>query len=171
MRSRAAEPSQGDRHHGDALIMVDASSTTHPEATPLHTAIVCRQPLRIYASPRSEPDHPWASFEDLASLAEWDEDAQEERWSEIRHQLPEMAHETLDGTRLIAQPMVGGLFMAWLRMGCEPAQELLDEWEEAWTEVFAAQFAHLPRPEWLAVMRAANLQNVPICRTFRWCRA
>ncbi|RYF03520.1 MAG: hypothetical protein EOO40_12130 [Deltaproteobacteria bacterium] len=64
-----------------------------------------------------------------------------------------------DGTRLIAQAMVGGLFMAWVKLGCEPAQGLLDEWEEAWTETFAAQFAHLPRPEWLKVVQMAGLQN------------
>lgn len=80
----------------------------------------------------------------------------------MRRQLPEMVHELPDGTRLIAQPMVGGLFMAWLEMGCEPAEALLDEWEDAWTEAFATQFAHLPRPEWLKVVQAARLQNVPM---------
>lgn len=127
--------------------------------TLLRTIQLAGYPLRIYASPRSEPDHPWASFDDLAALAEWDEDAQEERWSELRHQLPKMAHEMQDGTRLIAQPMVGGLFMAWLQMGCEPAQGLLDEWEEAWTETFAAQFAHPPRPStwlWAQAMPSAS---------------
>ncbi|MGI4795012.1 MAG: multicopper oxidase domain-containing protein [Janthinobacterium lividum] len=138
-----------------------------PEMTGLHWhGIILPNPidgvLRIYASPRSEPDQPWASLEDLAALAEWNEDARKRRWSEIHHQLPELAHEMPDGTRLIAQSMVGGLFMAWLQLGCEPAQALLDEWEKAWTEAFAAQFAHLPRPEWLAVMRTANLRNVPI---------
>jgi len=67
----------------------------------------------------------------LAALAGWDEDAQEERWSEMGCQLPEMAREMPDGTRLIPQAMVRGLFMAWLEMGCGPAQTLLDEWENA----------------------------------------
>ena len=103
-----------------------------------------------------------ASFDDLAALAGWGEDVQEERWSDINCQLPEMAREMLDGTRLIAQPMVGGPFMAWIQLGCEPAQALLDEWENAWTDVFAAQLAHLPRPEWLKVVQMAGLKNAPM---------
>jgi len=126
---------------------------------PLRTIQLAGHPLRVYVSPLTMPDHPWTSFADLAALAEWGDDAQEERWSQMRHQLPEMEHETSDGTRLIAQPMVGGLFMAWLQMGCEPAQALLDDWESAWTETFSAQFAHLPRPEWLQVVREAGLRN------------
>lgn len=129
--------------------------------TLLRTVQIGAFPLRIYASPRLEPDHPWASFDDLAALAGWDEDAQEERWSKVGCQLPEMAREMLGGTRLIAQPMVGGLFMAWIQLGCELAQALLDEWENAWTEAFAAQFAHLSRPEWLQVVREAGLRNIP----------
>lgn len=90
-----------------------------------------------------------ASFDDLASLAEWDEGVRRERWGQIRRQLPEMVHKVPDGTLLVAEPIVGGLFLAWVRLGYGNAQALLDEWQNAWSTVFVAQFAHLSRPEWL----------------------
>lgn len=116
----------------------------------------------MYGSRRPEPDHPWAWFDDLASLAEWDEDVRRERWGQIRRPLPDMVHEAPDGTFLVVEPMVGGLFLAWMRLGYGNAQALLDEWQNAWSTVFVVQFAHLSRTERLQAVQAAELQNVPM---------
>ena len=126
--------------------------------TLLRTITLAGHPLRIYASPLPVPDHPWASFDDLAALAEFDRD----EWAtKLRADVPDMLHTAPDGTLLLAEPMVGGMFQAWVWMGYEAAQELLDDWTAAWSELFAASCAHLSRDEWLAVVREAGLRNVP----------
>ena len=98
-------------------------------AQPLCTVTVGRRPpaaspVRLAAIGTR---HPWASFDDLASMAEWDEDTRQDRWNHMHRGVPDMVHETPDGTLLIAAPMVGGVFQAWVWIGCEAAQTLLED--------------------------------------------
>lgn len=128
---------------------------------PLRTIHLASFPLRIYASPLKVPDHPWASFDDLAALANMDS-LDCDRWmNTMRRDVPDMVHVAQDGTRLVAEPMVGGLFFAWVQMGADRAQELLDAWTDAWSLVFVDQWGHLPRAEWLRVVNEAGLRNTP----------
>jgi len=121
-------------------------------------------PLRIYASPLTVPDHPWASFHDLMALAEMDE-LDQPRWlDKLRQELPDMVHDLPDGTVILAEPMVGGMFMALDMMGLEDMQDMRDEWTEAWMEVFAIQLTKLPGDTWQQAVCEAELRNVPNVR-------
>ena len=91
--------------------------------TPLRTIHLAGYPLRIYASPLTVPDHPWASFHDLMTLAEMDE-VDQPRWlDKLRQELPDMVHDLPDGTVIVAEPMVGGVFQALDMMGLEDMQD------------------------------------------------
>lgn len=128
---------------------------------PLRTIQLGSYFLRIYASPLSIPDHPWASFEDLGTLAEM-AGIDQGRWlAGLRQGFPDMLHDLPGGTIIIAEPLVGGLFHGWVMMGHEGAQALLDAWTTAWIAIFTEQFMHLPRPEWLKVRRMAELRSIP----------
>ncbi|MGI4801110.1 MAG: hypothetical protein ACRYF2_26510 [Janthinobacterium lividum] len=132
--------------------------------TPLRTIQLAGYPLRIYASPLTVPDHPWASFHDLMTLAEMDE-VDQPRWlDKLRQELPEMVHDLPDGTVIVAEPMVGGMFQALDMMGLEDMQEMRDEWTEAWMELFAIQLAEMPGDTWEQAAREAELRNVPNMR-------
>lgn len=127
----------------------------------LRTIYLDGYPLRIYASPLTVPDHPWASFRDLMTLAEMDEIDQPRWLNKLRQELPEMVHDLPDGTLILAEPMVGGMFLALDMMGLDDMQEALDAWTEAWMEVFAIQLARLPGDTWRQAVREAELRNVP----------
>ena len=130
--------------------------------TPLRTVHLVGYPLRIYASPLTVPDHPWASFHDLMTLAEMDE-ADQPRWlDKLREELPDMVHDLPDGTVILAEPMVGGMFTALDMMGLEDMQEAHDDWTEAWMEVFAIQLAGLPGGTWRQAVCEAELRNATI---------
>ena len=132
--------------------------------TPLRTIQLAGYPLRIYASPLTVPDHPWASFHDLMTLAEMDE-VDHPRWlDKLRQELPDMVHDLPDGTVIVAEPMVGGMFQALDMMGLEDMQEMRDEWTEAWMELFAIQLAEMPGDTWEQAVREAELRNVPNMR-------
>jgi len=132
--------------------------------TPLRTIQLAGYPLRIYASPLTVPDHPWASFHDLMTLAEMDE-VDQPRWlDKLRQELPDMVHDLPDGTVIVAEPMVGGMFQALDMMGLEDMQEMRDEWTEAWMELFAIQLAEMPGDTWEQAVREAELRNVPNMR-------
>jgi len=132
--------------------------------TPLHTIQLAGYPLRIYASPLTVPDHPWASFHDLMTLAGMDE-VDQPRWlGKLRQELPDMVHDLADGTVIMAEPMVGGMFLALDMMGLEDMQEMRDEWTEAWMELFAIQLAEMPGDMWKQAVREAELRNVPNMR-------
>jgi len=121
-------------------------------------------PLRIYASPLTVPDHPWASFHDLMTLAEMDE-ADQPRWlDKLRQELPDMVHDLPDGTVILAEPMVGGMFLALDAKGLDDMQDLLEGWTEAWMELFALQLAKMPGDTWEQAVCEAELRNVPNVR-------
>ena len=121
-------------------------------------------PLRIYASPLTVPDHPWASFHDLMTLAEMDE-ADQPRWlDKLRQELPDMVHSLPDGTVILAEPMVGGMFLAFDMMGMDDMLHMRDEWTEAWMELFAIQLSEIPGDAWQQAVREAELRNVPNVR-------
>ena len=128
--------------------------------TPLRTIQLAGYPLRIYASPLTVPDHPWASFHDLMTLAGMDE-VDQPRWlGKLRQELPDMVHDLADGTVIMAEPMVGGMFLALDMMGLEDMQEMRNEWTEAWMELFAIQLAEMPGDMWKQAVREAELRNV-----------
>ncbi|MGI4800796.1 MAG: hypothetical protein ACRYF2_17470 [Janthinobacterium lividum] len=128
----------------------------------LRTIHLAGYPLRIYASPLTVPDHPWASFHDLMTLAEMD-DADQPRWlDKLREELPDMVHDLPDGTVIVAEPMVGGMFLALGAMGLDDMQDALDDWTEAWMEVFAIQLAGLPGDTWRQAVCEAELRNATI---------
>ncbi len=127
----------------------------------LHTITLAGRPLRIHASPRSGPDHPFAAFDDLVPIADADEAARAHWLEMLRANVSDELHELPDGTLLLSEPMVGGLFLAWVEMGCEPAQALLDQWHDAWTEVFAMLHSHLSRSAFLTLANEAAFRNVP----------
>ena len=132
--------------------------------TLLRTIHLAGYPLRIYASPLTVPDHPWASFRDLMTLAEMDE-ADQPRWlDKLRQELPDMVHDLPDGTVILAEPMVGGMFMALDMMGWEEMQDMRDDWTEAWMELFALQLAKMPGDTWEQAVCEAELRNVPNVR-------
>ena len=65
-------------------------------------------------------------------LAEMDE-VEQPRWlDKLRQELPDMVHDLPDGTVILAEPMVGGMFLALDMMGLENMQEMRDDWTEAW---------------------------------------
>ena len=130
--------------------------------TLIRTIQLAGHPLRIYASPLAIPDHPWASFHDLMTLAEMD-DVDQPRWlDKLRQELPDMVHDLPDGTVILAEPMVGGMFLALHMMGLEDMQEMRDEWTEAWMELFAIQLAEMPGDTWEQAVCAAELRNIPM---------
>ena len=130
--------------------------------TLLRTIHLDGYPLRIYASPLTVPDHPWASFHDLMTLAEMNE-ADQPRWlNKLRFELPGMVHDLPDGTVIVAEPMVGGMFLALDMMGLENMQEMRDEWTEAWMDLFAIQLAEMPGDTWQQAVCEAELRNVPM---------
>ena len=131
---------------------------------PLRTIYLAGYPLRIYVSPLTVSDHPWASFHDLMTLAEMDE-ADQPRWlGKLREELPDMVHDLPDGTVIVAEPMVGGMFLALDMMGLEDMQDMRDDWTEAWMELFAIQLAEMPGDTWEQAVREAELRNVPNVR-------
>ena len=131
---------------------------------PLRTIYLAGYPLRIYVSPLTVPDHPWASFHDLMTLAEMDE-ADQPRWlDKLRKELPDMVHDLPDGTVIVAEPMVGGMFLALDMMGLEDMQDMRDDWTEAWMGLFAIQLAEMPGDTWEQAVREAELRNVPNVR-------
>ena len=83
----------------------------------IRTVSIGGRPLRLYRSPLDGPDHPWASWADLMDLAEMDDDMRTHWWKEMSGEVPDMLYELPDGARLIAEPMVGGMFQAWVWMG------------------------------------------------------
>jgi len=132
--------------------------------TPLRIIQLAGYPLRIYASPLLVPDHPWASFHDLMTLAGMDEFDQPRWLDKLRQELPDMVHDLPDGTVIMAEPMVGGMFLALDMMGLEDMQEMRDEWTEAWMELFAIQLSEMPGNKWQQAVREAELRNVPNVR-------
>lgn len=131
---------------------------------PPRTIQLAGYPLRIYASPLTVPDHPWASFHDLMTLAEMDE-ADQLRWlDKLSQELPDMVHNLPDGTVIVAEPMVGGMFLALDMMGLDDMQDALDGWTEAWMKLFAIQLAELPGDTWRQAVCEAELRNVPNMR-------
>ena len=132
--------------------------------TPLRIIELAEYPLRIYASPLPVPDHPWASFHDLMTLAGMDE-LDQHRWlDKLRQELPDMVHDLPDGTVIVAEPMVGGMFMALDMMGLEDMLDMRDVWTDAWMELFAIQLAEMPDGMWEQAVREAELRNVPNVR-------
>ena len=128
--------------------------------TPLRTIDLAGFPLRIYASPLDGPDHPWASLDDLAALA--DVEPLTENWlNHMRITVPDMLHEVIGHPKLVAEPLVTGLFHSWIIIGAAHAQCLLDQWTAAWVELFAVQYAYLSRDEFQKVIRQAGLRNMP----------
>ena len=132
--------------------------------TPLRIIELAEYPLRIYASPLPVPDHPWASFHDLMTLAGMDE-LDQHRWlDKLRQELPDMVHDLPDGTVIVAEPMVGGMFMTLDMMGLEDMLDMRDVWTDAWMELFAIQLAEMPDGMWEQAVREAELRNVPNVR-------
>jgi len=132
--------------------------------TPLRIIELAEYPLRIYASPLPVPDHPWASFHDLMTLAGMDVLDQHQWLDKLRQELPDMVHNLPDGTVIVAEPMVGGMFMALDMMGLDDMQDMRDEWTDAWMELFAIQLAEMPDDMWEQAVREAELRNVPNMR-------
>jgi len=132
--------------------------------TPLRIIELAEYPLRIYASPLPVPDHPWASFHDLMTLAGMDALDQHQWLDKLRQELPDMVHNLPDGTVIVAEPMVGGMFMALDMMGLDDMQDMRDEWTDAWMELFAIQLAEMPDDMWEQAVREAELRNVPNMR-------
>ena len=131
---------------------------------PLRTIQLAGYLLRIYASPLTVPDHPWASFHDLMALAEMDE-ADQPRWlDKLRQELPDMVHDLPDGTVILAEPMVGGMFLALDMMGLEDMLQMRDDWTEAWMELFVIQLTEMPGDTWKQAVHEAELRNVPNVR-------
>ena len=132
--------------------------------TLLCTIHLAGYPLRIYSSPLTVPDHPWASFHDLMTLAEMDE-VDQPRWlNELRQELPDMVHSLSDGTVILAEPIVGGMFQALNMMGLEDMQDMLKSWTEVWMSLFAIQLADMPGDTWRQAVCEAELRNVPNVR-------
>ncbi len=69
-----------------------------------------------------------------------------------------------DGTVLLAEPMVGGMFLALDMIGLDGMRDAHDEWTEAWMELFAIQLAEMPDETWQQAVREAELRNVPNVR-------
>lgn len=93
----------------------------------------------------------------LAGMDELDQ----HRWlDKLRQELPDMVHNLPDGTVIVAEPMVGGMFMALDMMGLEDMQDMRDEWTNAWMELFAIQLAEMPDDMWEQAVREAELRNV-----------
>ena len=128
--------------------------------TPLRIIELVEYPLRIYASPLPVPDHPWASFHDLMTLAGMDE-LDQHRWlDKLRQELPDMVHDLPDGTVILAEPMVGGMFLALDMMGLEDMLQMRDDWTEAWMELFVIQLTEMPGDTWTQAVHEAELRNV-----------
>lgn len=131
---------------------------------PLCTIQLAGYPLRIYTSPLTVPNHPWASFHDLMTLAEMDE-ADQPRWlNKLRQELPDMVHGLPDGTVIVAEPMVGGMFLALDAIGWDDMQDVLDGYTDAWMDLFAIELAKMPGDTWEEAVREAELRNIPNVR-------
>lgn len=129
--------------------------------TPLRTIQLAGFPFRIYGSPLDGPDHAWASFEDLMTMAQMDDVRRADWLDQIRCTIPDMIQEVTAGNFIVAEPVVSGLFQVWIDAGAPSVQAVLDTWTRNWMELFAIQLADLPQDQWQKAACEADMRNIP----------